>query len=110
MRTSILAILPLAALAACTSADTPPPRSAAAMSGDYAQMSCAELEAAARSAASDASWARRQQQQTFGSGNSDNVSINVPLGGGGGVTTGPRPSSSRQRADISQAMAAKGCQ
>jgi len=108
MRMSILAILPLAALAACTSAETPPP-SAAAMSGDYAQMSCAELEAAARSAASDASWARRQQQQTFGSGNSDNVSINVPIGGGGGVTTGPRPSSSRQRADISQAMAAKGC-
>jgi hypothetical protein len=112
-------LFPLAALlmlAACASTSPPQPQQAAPMpvaDPKYQQMSCAELDAAARNAASDIAWAREQQRETFSGGAPTNVTMSFPIGGsggGGGDSGGPRVSSlKREKAELNAAMEAKGC-
>ncbi|SHF75776.1 hypothetical protein SAMN02745157_2930 [Kaistia soli DSM 19436] len=119
MKNAFLAAV-LMPLAACASTTPPPAQTAATVPAPvvdsaYQKMSCAELSAAERNAASDIAWARRQQQETFSGDTTSNVTINMPIGGGGsGVTTGrnsgPQVSrAKREQAALRNAMAAKGC-
>ncbi len=112
MKTSALMIIALLPLAACASTTAPAPSvPGPAAATSYQDMSCAELEAAARQQSSDAAWARRQQQQTFGSGptNNANATVSFPIGGGGPSAGSPSNRSSQDRSTIRSAMTAKGC-
>ena len=104
----VIALLPLAA---CASTTAPAPTVPGPVATAYQDMSCAELEAALRERNSDAAWARRQQQQTFGGDTTSNATVSFPMGGGGPSAGAPsnRSSSSQDRAGLRNALAAKGC-
>lgn len=104
----IAALLPLAACASTTAPTEPATGPVASTSPQ--DMTCAQLAAAAKSEAADRAWARRQQQQTFGGGDTSNVTFSMPIGGSGGPSAGPRAGQPRgEQTTLREAMAAKGC-